>query len=169
MEIEPGSYVMANSGYLITKVLDKKRTGADGFDFLVLDGGMEVNVRPAMYGSRHPFYVISQNGKLLSTEKDLKTLDNDTEFNVVGKCCESGDSQSLDRYGNIIPRIMASPEVGDYVVIGDVGAYCSSMTPFNYNSHTQIPEVLLRENGSLQLIRERQTLQQMVENEKNLD
>lgn len=169
MEIEPGSYVMANSGYLITKVLDKKRTGADGFDFLVLDGGMEVNVRPAMYGSRHPFYVISENGKLLSTEKDLKTLDNDTEFNVVGKCCESGDSQSLDRYGNIIPRIMASPEVGDYVVIGDVGAYCSSMTPFNYNSHTQIPEVLLRENGSLQIIRERQTLLQMVQNEKNLE
>ena len=168
MEIEPGSYIVANSGYLVTTVLDKKRTGDDGFDFVILDGGMEVNVRPAMYGSRHPFYVVSKEGELLSSEMDLSTLDTSSEFNVVGKCCESGDSQSLDRYGTIIPRIMAAPNIDDFVVIGDTGAYCSSMTPFNYNSHTQIPEILLRKSGRLDLIRKRETLEEIIRNEENL-
>ena len=168
MEIEPGSYIVANSGYLVTTVLDKKRTGDDGFDFVILDGGMEVNARPAMYGSRHPFYVVSKDGTLLSSEMDLSALDTSSEFNVVGKCCESGDSQSLDRYGTIIPRIMAAPNIDDFVVIGDTGAYCSSMTPFNYNSHTQIPEILLRKDGRLDMIRRRETLEEIMRNEEDL-
>jgi diaminopimelate decarboxylase len=49
---------------------------------------------------------------------------------------------------------MAEPAIDDFAVIGGAGAYCASMTPFNYNSHTQIP-----------LIRKRQTLEQMLENE----
>jgi diaminopimelate decarboxylase len=60
---------------------------------------------------------------------------------------------------------MAEPSVGDFAIIGGVGAYCSSMAPFNYNSHTQIPEVLLTSDGHIQLIRKRQTLEQMLANE----
>jgi diaminopimelate decarboxylase len=60
---------------------------------------------------------------------------------------------------------MAEPEVGDLVVIGGAGAYCSAMAPFNYNSHLQAPEVLLKNDGQLQLIRKRQTLEQIVMNE----
>lgn len=167
MEIEPGTYLIANAGYLVTTVIDKKHTGPDGFEFLVLDGGMEANTRPALYGSKHPFYVISQDGKLLSsdfhkTDSDLK------EINIVGKCCESGDSQTLDVLGSIVPRKMADPEIGDLVIIGGAGAYCSAMSPFNYNSHTQIPEILLRTNGRLDVVRKRQVMEQIIQNEFSL-
>jgi diaminopimelate decarboxylase len=126
---------------------------------------MEVNVRPLMYGSQHPFYIISKNGQLLSSEFDEESINSQNHMVIVGKCCESGDSQCLDNQSNIIPRKMADPNIGDIVVIGGAGAYCSTMTPFNYNSHTQIPEVLLLENGQIKLIRKRQTLKQILINE----
>ncbi len=170
MEVEPGTYVIANAGLLITTVIDKKQTGPGGFQFLVLDGGMEVNARPLMYGSRHPFYVVSRNAELLSSEFQLEGLDAERDARVVvGRCCESGDSQSLDELGHVIPRIMAEPEIGDFVVIGGCGAYCAAMTPFNYNSHAQAPEACLRTDGSLALIRKRQTLDQMTQNELGLE
>ncbi len=166
MEIEPGTFVVANSGYLVTKVIDKKQTGPDGFEFLVLDGGMEVNTRPLLYGSKHPLHVVSSSGELLSTETDLSSLDQEKDERViVGRCCESGDSQSLDEAGHIIPRVMANADIGDFVVIGGVGAYCSSMSPFNYNSHTQAPEIMWSREGHLNIIRHLQTLQQIVQNE----
>jgi len=165
MEIEPGTYVVANSGYVITTVIDKKKTGTDGFNFIIADGGMEVNTRPLLYASRHPFYIVSKDGKLLSSEffDDLSSIG--YEAIVVGKCCESGDSQSLDDDGLAVERKMAEPALGDFVVIGGAGAYCSSMSPMNYNSHTQIPEVLLQGDGSLKEIRKRQTLEQILANE----
>jgi diaminopimelate decarboxylase len=57
---------------------------------------------------------------------------------------------------------MAEPEVGDFVVIGGAGAYCSSMSPFNYNSHIQAPEYLIDLQGHLRLIRKPQTLTQIL-------
>lgn len=168
MEIEPGTYLMANTGYLVTKVIDKKHTGPNGFEFLVLDGGMEANARPVMYGSVHPFYVISKRSELLSSDFHTDSSTPLPEINVAGKCCESGDMQNLDILGNIMPRRMADPEVGDFVVVGGAGAYCSAMTPFNYNSHTQIPEVLLRENNRIDVIRKRQAIDQIVQNEVDL-
>ena len=163
-EIEPGTYLMANAGYAITRIVDKKTTGASGMNFLIADGGMEINTRPLLYGSRHPFYVISKSGKLVSSEFELDDSSN-YEAVVVGKCCESGDAQSLTLEGVSLPRKMNEPELDDYLVIGGVGAYCSSMSLMNYNSHGQIPELLLKANGELQLIRKRQTLEQIVANE----
>lgn len=165
MEIEPGTFLMANSGYVVTKVMDKKQTGPGGLSFVIMNGGMDVNTRPLLYGSRHPFYIISKEGRLLSSEFEAVSNDSCREMIVVGTCCESGDSLCLDDQGNNVPRKMAEPDYGDIVVVGGAGAYCSSMSPFNYNSHTQIPEVLLTIDGELKLIRRRQTLQQMMENE----
>ena len=177
MEIEPGTYIMANAGYGVTKVIDKKQTGPDGYKFIVSSAGMEMNARPLLYGSEHPFYVVSKNGKLLSSEFNVSSakfnlddFDPSVESRVlVGRCCESGDSQSLDKDGNIVPRLMADPKIGDYVVIGGLGAYCSTMTPSNYNSHEQAPEVLLRSDGRLYPIREEQTLRQVFANELDLE
>jgi diaminopimelate decarboxylase len=167
--VEPGTYVVANAGYLVTQVLDRKWSGPDGFEFIVADGGMEANTRPLLYGSRHPFYVVSASGQLLSSEFDLDEARPELDHRVlVGRCCESGDSQSLDQHGHIIPRLMADPQVGDLVVVGGAGAYCSAMSPFNYNSHVQAPEVLLRTDGTLRVIRRRQTLDQLLENEVGL-
>lgn len=164
-EVEPGTYLLANSGFVLTRIVDKKRTGDKGFLFLLADGGMEVNTRPLLYGSRHPFYVLSKDGRLLSSEFESESLEGCEDMVVVGVCCESGDSQSLDELGNILPRKMAEPDVGDFLIVGGAGAYCSSMSVFNYNSHTQIPEVLIEKEGGLRLIRKRQTLEQIVENE----
>ncbi|MBN2343274.1 MAG: diaminopimelate decarboxylase [Deltaproteobacteria bacterium] len=163
MEIEPGTYVVANAGYLLTRIMDKKQTGHDGFQFLLADGGMEVNTRPLLYGAQHPFFFISAQGSVLSSEFRLDSAL--TEKIVVGRCCESGDSFTLNGNGEIVPRKMADPAVDDLLLVGGCGAYCASMTPFNYNSHVQIPEILVRSDGTLQLIRKRQTLEQLTHNE----
>ena len=161
MEIEPGTFVMANAGYIITKVMDKKQTNAG--NFIIADGGMEVNARPLCYGSRHPFYVISKKGELLSSAFDA--VKPSYTASLVGKCCESGDSQCLDESGKSLACPMAEPEIGDYVAIGGAGAYCSAMTPFNYNSHVQAPEVLYQADGQLRCIRKKQSLEQIIANE----
>ena len=162
MEIEPGTYITANSGYAVTRVIDKKSTSRS--NFIIIDGGMEINSRPLLYGSRHPVYIVSGDGSCVkSSEYGNNASDYDAV--VAGKCCESGDCQTLHPDGRSVPRAMAEPETGDIAVIGGVGAYCSSMAPFNYNSHTQIPEVLFTAGGELKLIRKRQTLEQMLENE----
>ena len=169
MAIEPGTFIVANSGFLVTSILDKKSTGDDGFNFLIADAGMEANSRPLLYGSRHPFFVISKTGSLLSSEFDLGELYPETDYRVVvGRCCESGDSQSLDSHGHIIPRLLANPDVDDLLVIGGTGAYVSAMTLANYNSYVKPAEILLRTNGELQVIRREQTLEQIVENELSL-
>lgn len=165
MEIEPGNFIIAVSGFVVTTVIDKKKTGADGFNFLVLDGGMEVNTRPLLYAARHPFYVVSQQGELLSSEF-AETNKCNYEAVPVGRCCESGDSQSLDSSGLSLPRRMAEPEIGDFIAIGGAGAYCSAMSLMNYNSHVQVPEVLYTRDRSLKEIRSRQTLEQLIANEK---
>jgi diaminopimelate decarboxylase len=164
MEIEPGNYVIALAGFLVTRVRDKKDTGAGGFRFLVVDGGMETNCRPLLYGSRHPFFIVSKEGRLLSS--DYRQMDGRKQaFVVVGRCCESGDALTLDEQHHIVERPLPEPEMDDFLVSGGCGAYCSSMTPFNYNSHTQIPEVLVRLDGNLVTIRREQTLDQLTQNE----
>jgi len=162
MEIEPGTYIVANAGYAITRLVDKKKTARS--NFIITDGGMEVNARPLLYGSKHPFYIISEDGaRIISSEFD--EAKHDFEAVVAGKCCESGDCQTLDMDGHAITRAMVEPHIGDLVVIGGVGGYCSSMAPFNYNSHLQSPEILYTSSGKLELIRKKQTFEQMLENE----
>lgn len=168
MEVEPGTFLMAKSGSLITKVIDRKKTGKDGFDFIVLDGGMEVNMRPLLYGSQHPLTMISKEGKLLFDEESLEEFEGIAERVIVGKCCESGDAQCLDESGKIQPRKMGNPEVGDFVVIGATGAYSPVLSPNNYNSHVKPPEVLIRANGDLQLIRKKQNFEEIFVNEIGL-
>ena len=163
MEIEPGTYIMANSGYAVTRVIDKKNTSRS--NFVITDGGMEINSRPLLYGSKHPIYLVSEDGATLRSSEFYRDAHNGYQAVVAGKCCESGDCQTLAPEGHSVPRAMAEPEVGDIAVIGGVGAYCSSMAPYNYNSHTQIPEVLFSSDGNLRLIRKRQTLEQILENE----
>ncbi len=168
--IEPGTYVVANAGFLVTRVLDVKSSGPDGFEFIILNAGMEACTRPLIYGSRHPFFVVSSSGELLSSEFVAATGECSTRpCVVVGRCCESGDSQTLDNQGRVVPRRLAVPSPGDLLVVGGVGAYCSAMSLVNYNSYQQQPEVLLRPSGDLALIRRRQTFEQMVMNELLLD
>ncbi|MCL2427277.1 MAG: diaminopimelate decarboxylase [Oscillospiraceae bacterium] len=162
MEIEPGTYIVANSGYAVTRLIDKKSTARS--NFIITDGGMEINSRPLLYGSKHPIYIVSDDGtRIISSEFD--DVKHDYEAVVAGKCCESGDCQTLDMDGHAVPRAMVEPQIGDIVVIGGVGAYCSAMAPYNYNSHQQASEVLFTTKGKLKEIRKRQTLEQILQNE----
>ena len=162
MEIEPGTYIAANAGYAITRVIDKKSTSRSGF--VITDGGMEINSRPLLYGSRHPVYIVAGDGTKVKSSEFIGAPGEYAAV-VAGKCWESGDCQTLHPDGHSVPRAMAEPDTGDFAVIGGCGAYCSSMSPFNYNSHTQIAEVLFTKDGNLTLIRRRQTLEQMLANE----
>jgi len=86
---------------------------------------------------------------------------------VVGHCCESGDlvTPSATDHEELGPRELPKAEIGDLCVIEGAGAYCSAMSAKNYNSFPEAAEVLLRENGELALIRRRQTLEQILQNE----
>lgn len=167
-EVEPGTYLLANAGYLVNTVMDVKTTGKDGFTFALVDGAMEVLTRPLLYGSRHPITVLSPEGIIKSDELSGFSSLPKEQIVVVGRCCESGDALTLDTEHHINPRAIARPETGDFLVSGGAGAYASSMSPFNYNSHQQAAEILIRESGELKIIRSRQSFEQISQNEMGL-
>jgi len=167
MEVEPGTFVVANSGHIITRIIDKKLTNE--LNFLIVDGGMELLTRPLLYGSEHPIAIVRQDGTLLSSEYDRKPASGLKAFGIVGRCCESGDSVRLDNDGNIVPVLIAEPEIGDFVVIGGTGAYSESMSPENYNSHRKPPAVMKTCKGELILIRKKQAREQIVQNELDVN
>jgi diaminopimelate decarboxylase len=169
VEVEPGSFLVAMAGYVVTSVIDKKSTGPEGYRFLITDGGMEMNARPLFYGSRHPFALVSRDGSLISSDYARQDEPQDSEWIAVGRCCETGDAHSLDREGNSLPRRMAEPAIGDYFVVGGCGGYGAAMSPANYNAHTAAPEVLKMPDGSLRLIRAAQMLEDVVRLEHGLD
>lgn len=163
MEIEPGTFVVANSGHIITRIIDKKMTNE--LNFLIVDGGMELLTRPLLYGSEHPIAIVRQDGTLLSSEYDQMPTAGLKLFGIVGRCCESGDSVRLDNDGNIVPVLIAEPEIGDFVVIGGTGAYSESMSPENYNSHRKPGAVMKTRSGKLVQIRKKQVREQIYQNE----
>jgi diaminopimelate decarboxylase len=160
LEIEPGTFMAANSGCLITTVQDIVDTGEEGYRFLKLDTGMTEILRPSLYGAQHPIVLLPR----VDTGACLPYV-------AVGHCCESGDliSPAPDHPDVLHPRELPEVEPGDLCVIEGAGAYCSVMSAKNYNSFPEAPEVLVRESGELVLIRRRQTLEQVLQNEVPLD
>ena len=158
LEIEPGTFLMANCGAIVTTVQDMTDTGAGGYRFLKLDTGMTELCRPSLYGAQHPMIVVPR--------KDSGT-ESRADYVAVGHCCESGDMLT-PKAGDpeaLESRSMREAQIGDWLVIEGAGAYCSAMSTTNYNSFAQAPEVLLKEDGTPVVIRKRQTLEQMVQNE----
>jgi len=154
LEVEPGTFLVANAGWLLTQVADIVTTPA--FTFLKLDSGMTEILRPTLYGSQHPITILPRR-----TETQ--------DYVVVGHCCESGDllTPAPADSSLISPRLLTHAEIGDICVIGGAGAYCSSMSAKNYNSYPEAAEVLLRPEPLL--IRSRQSLSQITQNELPLD
>lgn len=160
LEVEPGTYLVANSCVLLSRVQDLASTGEGGYDFIKLDSGMTENTRPSMYGSQHEIRLLVPDGEG-RIEKP---------YIVVGHCCESGDiltPASADPEA-LYPRSLPEAKLGDLVAIGGVGAYCSSMATKNYNSFPECPEALLRLDGSVDLMRKRQSLEEVVANETEI-
>ena len=156
LEIEPGTFLLANSCSLVTTIQDVVNTGRDGYNFLKLDAGMTEILRPALYAAQHPLVVVPQ-----------KETSQTVPYVVVGHCCESGDllTPSPENSGELAPRELTKAEIGDLCVVEGAGAYCSALSAKNYNSFPEAAEALVRENGELVLIRRRQTLDQIVQNE----
>lgn len=157
LEIEPGTFLVANAGALVSTVQDKVATGGDGNTFLKLDCGMTEVLRPSLYAAQHPLVVVPREGGDVGTERVV----------VVGHCCESGDllSPSASSAEELGPRQLTTAKIGDLCVVEGVGAYCSAMSTKNYNSFPEAAEVLKGTDGAFHLIRRRQKLDQIIENE----
>ncbi|OFV89757.1 MAG: diaminopimelate decarboxylase [Acidobacteria bacterium RIFCSPLOWO2_12_FULL_65_11] len=138
--IEPGRAIAGPAGALVARVVDVKPRDGDS-DFAVIDAGMTELLRPALYGAFHRIEAI--------TPREASRR----RYEVVGPVCESGDVVGRDRE---LPRL----EVGDLVAIHDAGAYGSAMAS-NYNRRPLPAEVLIDE-GRWQVIRRRQTIEDML-------
>lgn len=160
LEIEPGTFLMANACAVLSTVQDVASTGEDGYHFLKLDTGMTEILRPSLYGSQHPISILPK------TPSDAAK-----EYIVVGHCCESGDilTPAPGEPERLQTRILAEARIGDLCVIDGAGAYCASMATKNYNSFPEAAEVLLAEDQEPHLIRRRQPLEQVWQNEVALD
>jgi len=167
LEIEPGTYLVARAGAIVASVIDVVDTVSDaegsapGYRFVKTDTGMTEFLRPNLYGAQHPIEVVALDGGERGEARG------EDDYIVVGHCCESGDVMT-PAPGNpemLAPRRLTRPVVGDAIVIGGAGAYCSGLAGKNYNSFPEAPEVLLGRDGTPRLIRARQTLDQVVANE----
>jgi len=157
LEIEPGTFLVANAGSLLCAVQDIVTTGAGGHTFIKLDSGMTEVLRPSLYGAQHPIVVLKEQDAGVPEGK----------FVIVGHCCESGDlfSCAPGEPETLKERLLKVPQLGDLVTIDGSGAYCAGMATKNYNSFPEAPEVILGTKGDVHLIRKRQTLDHMLENE----
>jgi len=150
LEIEPGRYLVAESGVLVSEVRAVKTQGSQ--PFILVDAGFSDLVRPAMYGSFHGMEIIHEDGTA-ATGAAHDTV-------VAGPLCESGDVFTQGEGGVVLQRSLPYATVGDLMVLHDVGAYGASMSS-NYNTRPLIPEVLI-ERGSARLIRRKQTVEELI-------
>ncbi len=131
---EPGRYLVAESGFLLTRVIYRKDRPHKRF--LVVDAGMNDLVRPSLYGAYHHIQAVKRfRGK--------KTL-----FDVVGPICESGDFLGKERF---LPEKIKE---GDLLLIAEAGAYGFAMAS-NYNGRLRPAEVLV-DGADHYLIRQRE-------------
>lgn len=151
LEIEPGRYLVAESGLLLSEVRATKDVGSN--HFVLVDAGFTELVRPSMYGSYHAISVIPRDGSDVS----LRPLRDSV---VAGPLCESGDVFTQGEGGVVETRRLPTAHVGDLLVLHDTGAYGAAMSS-NYNSRPLIAEVLLEGEGA-RLIRRRQTMDELL-------
>jgi hypothetical protein len=155
LEIEPGRYLSAESGYLIAEIRAVKRMGENLF--YVVDAGFNNLARPILYGAYHPMSIAYAN-KAATAGRSLQ------QVIVGGPLCESGDIFTQEDGGFVRSRELPVAEVGDYLVIRCAGAYGAVMGS-NYNSKPLAPEVLI-ENGKANLIRARQSFEDLIRGEE---
>lgn len=151
LEIEPGRFLVAESGVLIAQVRSVKAMGSR--HFVLVDAGFNDLMRPSMYGSYHHISAIGADRRSLDQARVIDTV-------VAGPLCESGDVFTQQEGGKVETRVLPAVEPGDYLVFHDTGAYGASMSS-NYNSRPLLPEVLV-DGDTTQLIRRRQTIDELL-------
>ncbi len=134
--MELGRAITGPYGWLVTTAIHEKKTYKD---YIGLDACMANLMRPAMYGAYHHIVVVGKEDGFC-----------DHVYDITGSLCENNDKFAIDRK---LPEIA----IGDRLVIFDAGAHGHAMG-FNYNGKLRSAELLLKENGVVQLIRRAETL-----------
>ena len=132
---ELGRFMLAPYGCLVTKAIHEKHTYKE---YIGVDACAVNLMRPAMYGAYHHITVLGKENEPC-----------DHVYDVTGSLCENNDKFAIDRP---LPKI----DKGDFLVIHDTGAHGYAMG-YNYNGKLKSAELLLKENGSTQLIRRAET------------
>jgi diaminopimelate decarboxylase len=151
LEIEPGRYLVAEAGFLVTEIRAIKRMG--GNTFYLVDAGFNTLARPVLYGAYHPMSLVPGDA-MPRAERDVV---------VGGPLCESGDIFTQDEGGVVRTERLPEAKVGEHLVIECAGAYGFVMSS-NYNGKPQPAEILVSE-GKAHLVRARQTLADLVRGE----
>lgn len=151
LEIEPGRFLVAESGVLVTQV--HAMNPRPGRLFALVDAGFSDLMRPALYGSYHRISVHARDGASLSDRPQVP-------ITVAGPLCESGDVFTQESDATVSNRLLPEPRVGDLLCLHTAGAYGASMSS-NYNSRPLAAEVLL-DQGKARLIRRRQTMAELL-------
>ena len=154
LEIEPGRFLVAESGVLLGEVRATKNAGSN--HFVLVDTGFNELMRPSMYGSFHAMSVLRRDGSQGASQPTV----------VAGPLCESGDVFTQGDGGVVLPRDLPAAQVGDLLVIHDTGAYGASMSS-NYNTRPLVAEVLV-DGAEHRLIRRRQTVEELLSLEMGL-
>lgn len=132
---ELGRFMLGPYGCLVTKAIHEKHTYKE---YIGVDACAANLMRPAIYGAYHHITVLGKENAPC-----------DHKYDVTGSLCENCDKFAVDR---MLPKI----DTGDYLVIHDAGAHGFSMG-YNYNGKLRSAEVLLKEDGSTELIRRAET------------
>ena len=132
---EMGRFMLGPYGQLVTKAIHEKHTHKE---YIGVDACAVNLMRPAMYGAYHHITVLG---------KEENSCDH--KYDVAGSLCENNDKFAVDR---MLPEI----EKGDYLVIHDTGAHGYAMG-YNYNGKLKSAELLLKEDGRIELIRRAET------------
>jgi diaminopimelate decarboxylase len=144
--LEPGRYVVAQSGTLVARVTAKRISG--GFTWIGCDTGFNHLVRPSKYGAYHHIVNASRQSE---AKEDVV---------VAGNLCESGDVFTRNADGEVETRTIDVTRPGDLIAFRDAGAYGFSMAS-HYNARLLPPEVMV-DGDAVTLIRERQTMEDLV-------
>ncbi len=162
LEIEPGRYLVAESGYLVTEIRAVKRQ--DDNIFYLTDAGFNNLARPILYGSYHPMSIVPNTNSPLPLGEGQGEGRPEQDVIVGGPLCESGDIFTQEEGGYVCTRRLPEAQVGDLLVIACAGAYGFVMGS-NYNSKPLAAEVLV-DAGQARLIRRRQTFEDLVREEQ---
>jgi diaminopimelate decarboxylase len=154
---EPGRSLVADAGWLITRVVRVQPRQGAGHAYLVADAGMTDLVRPVLYGADHPLSLLV-GGETLDVAAATGAMDG--EIHLAGPVCEAGDvlARNIGRW--LSPAELAAAGTGALLAIGSAGAYGAAMSS-TYNGRPRAAEAVL-ERGELRLSRRRETIEDLV-------
>jgi diaminopimelate decarboxylase len=148
--LEPGRSLVADAGWLVTRVVRVQRRPAEGHTFLVADAGMTELIRPMLYGAVHPVALVRPGAGLAA----------DGVVHLAGPVCEAGDVLAWDLARSLEAEELSVAGTGALLAVGRAGAYGAAMASV-YNGRLRAAEAGV-EGGELSLSRRRETLDDLV-------